>query len=80
MALVHRKAKAGEAHSVVQPSESEAPTRTAEVIDLTELLKRSLKGKSSAKPDAKPDTPSDAGEPVKNPATKAAASRKKRSA
>jgi len=42
MKLVDRKAEAGEAKTVIQPEE-EAP-RSGDVIDLTELLKRSLKG------------------------------------
>ena len=85
MALVHRKAEAGEAHSVVQPTEPDAPLRTADVIDLTELLKRSLKGKSvrdAASGDdaaAKPSAAEDPVEPAKKPAAKAAA-RKKRAA
>ena len=89
MALVHRKAEAGEAHSVVQPSDSDTPARTAEVIDLTELLKRSLKGKSPAKPDAKSNAEGGAdgvvgtgepADPARKPAAKVAPSRKKRSA
>lgn len=44
MALVHRKAESGETETVVQPEAGEAPAKTADVIDLTELLKRSLKG------------------------------------
>ena len=62
MALVHRKAKAGNTESVVQPLVPEAQGRTADVIDLTELLKRSLKGRpergdasaAAKKPGAKP--------------------------
>jgi len=44
MKLVEKKAKAGEAKTVLQPEE-EAP-KSADVIDLTELLQRSLKGGS----------------------------------
>ncbi len=51
MGLVAKKAKAGKVHEVVEPQE-EAPGGGADIIDLTELLKRSLKGgkgnKSSA--------------------------------
>lgn len=45
MKLVDKKAKAGEGHTVMDPEE-EAP-QTGEVIDLTALLKRSLKGGSA---------------------------------
>lgn len=46
MKLVEKKAKAGEGQTVVEPQE-EAP-QTGEVIDLTALLQRSLKGNSAA--------------------------------
>ncbi len=63
MELVQKKVKAGKTETVVAPEE-EAPSQGAEVIDLTELLARSLKGKggkaekaapakSAAKPAAK---------------------------
>jgi DNA end-binding protein Ku len=48
MKLVQRKVKAGDTETVVQPEE-EAPPEGAEVIDLTELLARSLKGGKAAK-------------------------------
>jgi DNA end-binding protein Ku len=53
MKLVEKKAKAGEGRTVFQPEE-EAPS-SGEVIDLTELLQRSLKGgaKTAAKTAAK---------------------------
>ena len=45
MALVHRKVEAGQTETVVQPEAAEAPaSKSADIIDLTELLKRSLKG------------------------------------
>jgi DNA end-binding protein Ku len=44
MALVARKAKAGKTHEVVQPAEEAPASGGADIIDLTELLKRSLKG------------------------------------
>lgn len=44
MALVHRKVESGQTKAVVQPEPGEAPARSADIIDLTELLKRSLKG------------------------------------
>ena len=51
MKLVERKAKAGET-ATVGPLEEPPEPQGAEVIDLTELLRRSLKG--GAKPAAKP--------------------------
>jgi DNA end-binding protein Ku len=44
MKLVHEKVKAGQTESVVQPEAQEERTGGAEIIDLTELLQRSLKG------------------------------------
>jgi DNA end-binding protein Ku len=52
MALVEKKAEAGQTETVLQPEE-EAPARTADVIDLTELLRQSLRGGKGAKPAAK---------------------------
>lgn len=61
MKLVNQKVETGDIQSVVQPEEGE-PSRGAQILDLTELLQRSLKskeseggqkkapGKSSAKP------------------------------
>lgn len=43
LALVARKAKAGKTHAVVEPQE-DAPAAGADIIDLTELLQRSLRG------------------------------------
>lgn len=65
MKLVEKKAKAGEGKTVLEPEE-EAPQSGAEVIDLTALLKRSLKG--GAKADAK--------RPAKNAAAKKAPAKK----
>jgi DNA end-binding protein Ku len=48
MALVRRKAEAGDTAEVVQPEPAEAAPKTADVIDLTELLKRSLRGHAAA--------------------------------
>jgi DNA end-binding protein Ku len=45
MSLVAKKAKAGKTHAVITPEE-EAPPASADIIDLTELLKRSLGGKA----------------------------------
>jgi DNA end-binding protein Ku len=47
MALVEKKAKAGKAKLVLEPEE-EAPAGGAEVIDLTELLQKSLRAKPAA--------------------------------
>jgi DNA end-binding protein Ku len=52
MALVEKKAQAGQTETVLQPEE-EAPAKTADVIDLTELLRQSLRGGKAAKPAAK---------------------------
>ena len=52
MALVEKKAEAGQTETVLQPEE-EAPAKTADVIDLTELLRQSLRGGKGAKPAAK---------------------------
>ena len=65
MKLVDKKAKAGEGKTVVEPEE-EAPQSGGEVIDLTALLKRSLKG--GAKEEAK--------SPAKKAPTKKAAAKK----
>ena len=46
MELVERKAKAGKLERVEQPGE-EVAGRGADIIDLTELLRRSLGGKGS---------------------------------
>ena len=49
MKVVEKKVKAGDTETVIQPEE-EAPAEGAEIIDLTELLTRSLKGGKAAKP------------------------------
>lgn len=49
MSLVEKKAKAGKAKTVFEPAE-EAPAYADNVIDLTELLQRSLKGRGGAAP------------------------------
>ncbi|RFC40076.1 MAG: DNA end-binding protein Ku [Candidatus Nitrotoga sp. CP45] len=43
MELVHQKAESGELQSVSQPEELEQPQRGAQIIDLSELLRNSLK-------------------------------------
>ena len=51
MKLVEIKAKAGETAMVTRIEDDSSPQRSADVIDLTELLKRSLRvGKSAAAP------------------------------
>ena len=64
MALVEKKAKAGKIENV-ERVEGEEQRRSADVIDLTELLKRSLGGKPDSKPKAKPK----ASTPRKSPKT-----------
>lgn len=65
MALVRKKADAGQAKLVVKPDAPAGETKTAEIIDLTDLLKRSLRGAPAGKradsakaaaPNAKPAT------------------------
>ena len=53
MALVERKANEGKIEDV-ESATGEEERKTADVIDLTELLKRSLGGKAPSKPAAKP--------------------------
>jgi len=48
MGLVAKKVKAGKTETVIEPQE-ESPAYADNVIDLTELLQRSLKGKSGGK-------------------------------
>jgi DNA end-binding protein Ku len=56
MALVKRKAKEGKLENVVQPEEGEEPEARsgAKIIDLTELLQRSLRKGGGDAPKAKP--------------------------
>jgi DNA end-binding protein Ku len=74
MALVKRKAKEGKLENVVQPEEAEEPeTRSgAKIIDLTELLQRSLR-KGGDAPKAKAATKARAS--AKAPARKKAAAK-----
>ena len=53
MALVERKAEAGETEAVEPVEDDEAPGKPSNVVELTDLLKRSLK-KPAAKAEAKP--------------------------
>ena len=82
MALVAKKVKAGATEAVVQPDEEPLP-KSAEIIDLTELLQLSLRGgaASKAKAGAEPDRTGGAAAKTKKAATGGAASaRKKRAA
>lgn len=45
MRLVDAKVKAGKTEVVIKPGHEEAPREGAEIVDLTELLRRSLQGK-----------------------------------
>jgi DNA end-binding protein Ku len=61
MALVEKKAKAGDTEAVIQPDE-EAPAKSADIIDLTDLLRRSLRGgKEGGKGQGRAGEPSKAG-------------------
>ena len=84
MALVDKKVKAGDTEAVIQPDE-EPPAKSADIIDLTELLQRSLRGGKSkeAGGDAKRTGPTRARSTTKGKATAAASDkpvRKKRAA
>ena len=62
MALVEKKAHAGKIEKVERVSDEE-PRKSADVIDLTELLKRSLGAKAGKKPGKTPSKPA----PTKKP-------------
>lgn len=75
MELVERKAREGKLEAVVGPEEA-VDRRSADVIDLTELLKRSLAAKPSGKAAASDeDDGEDEETPQKAPARKTAASK-----
>ncbi|RZL88500.1 MAG: Ku protein [Variovorax sp.] len=74
MNLVAKKVKAGKTETVMQPEE-DAPPDSAKVIDLADLLARSLKGGSKARP-APGARKAGGATPQKAPARKTAASRK----
>ena len=79
MKLVEKKAKAGEGKTVLEPEE-EAPQPSGEVIDLTALLQRSLKGGSRTAAKSPTKTPAKTAAkkaPAKSTATKSAATHKK---
>ena len=75
MALVKRKAKEGKLENVVQPEESEEPEARsgAKIIDLTELLQRSLRKGGGDAPKARPASKPKAA--AKTPARKKAAAK-----
>lgn len=74
MALVKRKAKAGKLENVVQPEEEETEGRSsAKIIDLTELLQRSLRKGGGEAPKAKAATTTKAS--TKTPARKKTAAK-----
>jgi len=82
MALVEQKAKAGKVEAVSEPDDEGGERRSADVIDLTELLKRSLGAKPAAdKPTAKAtprkaektEKPEKARKSTRKPAAKTAA-------
>ncbi|MEO7549428.1 MAG: Ku protein [Ramlibacter sp.] len=73
MKLVHAKAKAGDTETVTKLEDAPSSHAGAEVIDLTELLKRSLRGKGA--PAGKPAAKKAAKAPVKTAARKAATSK-----
>ena len=81
MDLVETKAREGKLEAVGGPEEA-VDRRSADVIDLTELLKRSLAGKSSAKKAAPAeevdeDDSEEAAAPAKRTTSKTAASKSK---
>jgi len=87
MARVKQKIKQGETRKITEPDKSdESPTRTAQVIDLAELLKKSLNGgraKSTTGQDSDRKSASTRAKPAlrvvqtKSGATKTAAKRKR---
>lgn len=84
MALVDKKVQAGQTETVLQPEEDAPQNKSADIIDLTELLQRSLRGKG-AKGEDKADDKSEkavtaASKPKAAAAKKAAPASKKRAA
>ncbi|MDH6170041.1 DNA end-binding protein Ku [Variovorax boronicumulans] len=72
MKIVQKKVKAGDTETVIQPEE-EAPEESSNVIDLTELLQRSLKGGSKT---AKANAPASKKASAKTTAKSGGAARK----
>ncbi|MBJ2158614.1 non-homologous end joining protein Ku [Variovorax sp. IB41] len=79
MKIVQKKVKAGDTETVIQPEE-EAPEESSNVIDLTELLKRSLKGGKAAKAGTPASKKRGAGAAAKSAGTARKAASKKTSA
>jgi DNA end-binding protein Ku len=76
-ALVKRKVKAGKTEAVSQPETEPGTTRTADIIDLTELLQRSLRGKTAKSSDAGKATSTESrGAKQKTPRAKPASTRR----
>jgi DNA end-binding protein Ku len=78
MKIVQKKVKAGDTETVIQPEE-EAPEESSNVIDLTELLKRSLKGGKAVKAGAPASKKRGAGAAAKSGGTARKAASKKTS-
>ncbi|MDM0059099.1 non-homologous end joining protein Ku [Variovorax fucosicus] len=79
MKIVQKKVKAGDTETVIQPEE-EAPEESSNVIDLTELLQRSLKGGKAKKADAPASKKRNAKPAAKSAGTARKAASKKTSA
>jgi DNA end-binding protein Ku len=77
MALVKRKAKEGKLENVVQPEEGEEPEARsgAKIIDLTELLQRSLRKGGGDAPKARPAAKTTTKTAAKTPARKKTAAK-----
>ncbi|OZI59474.1 non-homologous end joining protein Ku [Bordetella genomosp. 11] len=73
MALVEQKVKAGKTETVIEPQEEAPEASSSNVIDLTELLQRSLKGRHAG---GKTASAGHAGATKKSPARKSAAKTK----
>lgn len=56
MKLVDEKARKGEIQAVARPEEAEGVRAGAQILDLTELLQRSLKGNKKEEPEKSPGT------------------------
>jgi len=69
--LVKRKIKAGETESVIPVEDASQEERSSNVLDLTELLARSLKRKTDTAGKASPSNKPKAAPPSKKAAAKA---------
>ena len=79
MKLVDRKVEAGQTEAVTRPEaqEESGPGSGAKIIDLTELLQRSLRKGGGAKPDDEEAAPAKKTAAAKKPARKAAAPKRR---